>query len=109
MEEILEWRDNFKPDLPIYFNHVYTPDHFSCKVLPKEIKNKIVDKYKDNTHPDIVSSVKYCTDVDYDISLMEMFYKQVKFSDEFRGESFAKTFPEFYNLLKQYGNAPEKF
>jgi organic radical activating enzyme len=109
MEEILEWRDNFKPDLPIYFNHVYTPDHFSCKVLPKEIKDKIVDKYKDNTHPDIVSSVKYCTDVDYDISLMEMFYKQVKFSDEFRGESFAKTFPEFYALLKQYGNAPEDF
>ena len=40
---------------------------------------------------------------------MEMFYKQVKFSDEFRGESFAQTFPEFYDLLKLYGNAPEDF
>ena len=39
MEEILEWRDSFKSDLPIYFNHVYTPEHFSCKVLPESIKS----------------------------------------------------------------------
>ena len=109
MEEILEWRDNFKADLPIYFNHVYTPEHFSCKVLPPEVKEAIVEKYKDNTHPDIVSSVKYCTDVNYDLDKLNMFYSQVKFSDEFRGESFAETFPEFYNLLKQYGNPPEEF
>jgi len=109
MEDILNWREEFKSDLPIYFNHVYTPQHFSCKVLPKEVKNKIVEKYKGNEHPDIVSSVKYCTDVDYNTELMKMFYSQVKFSDEFRKESFAKTFPEFYDLLKNYGNAPEDF
>jgi len=109
MEEILEWRDNFKADLPIYFNHVYTPDHFSCKVLPPEVKDAIVEHYKGNNHPDIVSSVKYCTDVNYDLDKLNMFYSQVKFSDEFRGESFAKTFPEFYELLKKYGNPPEEF
>ena len=97
MEEILEWRDSFKSDLPIYFNHVYTPEHFSCKVLPESIKSKIVEKYKNNTHPN------------YDIEKMNMFYSQVKYSDDFRGESFAETFPEFYELLKKYANAPEDF
>ena len=67
------------------------------------------EKFKNNTHPDIISSVKYCTDIDYDVEKMNMFYSQVKYSDEFRGESFAKTFPEFYKLLKQYADAPEDF
>ena len=40
---------------------------------------------------------------------MNMFYSQVKYSDDFRGESFAETFPEFYELLKKYANAPEDF
>jgi hypothetical protein len=109
MEEILEWRDNFKPDLPVYFNHVYTPQHYSCKVLPSAVKEKIVDKYRGNNHPDIVSSVKYCTDVDYDQAELEKFYSSTKFSDQFRGESFKETFSEFYELLKKYGNAPEEF
>lgn len=109
MQEILDWRDNFKADLPIYFNHVYTPDHFSCKVLPPEVKDAIVEHYKGNNHPDIVSSVKYCTDINYDLDKLNMFYSQVKFSDEFRGENFAETFPEFYELLKKYGNPPEEF
>ena len=80
MEEILDWRDNFKADLPIYFNHVYTPEHFSCKVLPPEVKEAIVEKYKNNTHPDIVSSVKYCTDVNYDLDKLNMFFKRAKIS-----------------------------
>jgi len=109
MEEILQWRDSFKEDLPVYFNHVYTPQHYSCKVLPSAVKEKIADKYKGNNHPDIVSSVKYCTDVDYDQAELEKFYSSTKFSDQFRGESFKETFSEFYELLKKYGNAPEEF
>jgi len=109
MEEIFEWREKFNKDLPVYFNHVYTPPHYSCKVLPKKVKEKIVEKYKDDNRPDIQSSVKYCLDVDYDEKELERFYSTVKFSDEFRGESFKETFPEFYDILKTYGNAPEEF
>ena len=47
--------------------------------------------------------------MDYDVEKMNMFYSQVKYSDDFRGESFAETFPEFYELLKKYAKAPEDF
>ena len=48
-------------------------------------------------------------DLNYDLEKLNMFYSQVKYSDEFRGENFGETFPEFYKLLKKYGNAPEDF
>ena len=81
----------------------------AATVISPIVKDAIVEHYKGNDHPDIVSSVKYCTDVNYDLDKLNMFYSQVRFSDEFRGESFAETFPEFYELLKKYGNPPEDF
>jgi hypothetical protein len=79
------------------------------KVLPERVKMKIYEKFATSTHPDIVSSVKYCTDVDYDTAKMDIFYKHTIFSDQYRNEKFNDTFPEFYKILKEYGNAPEEF
>ena len=112
MDEILNWGKICFPELPIYFNHVYTPEHLSCKVLPDNVKDIIKDKYKGTeyeSHPDIVSSLKYCSDVSYhDEETIARFYSQTKFSDMFRNESFADTFPELYTALKNNG-APEDF
>lgn len=109
LNEILTWRDKTFPDLPIYFNHVYTPEYLSCKVLPPRVKEEIQKKFSGYTHPDIVSSVKYCLDVQYDVNKLSTFYNYTKFSDEFRNEKFQDTFPEFYEILKLHGNAPEDF
>ena len=32
------------------------------------------------------------------------FWREIKVRDKFRNESFAKTFPEYYNLIKDYIN-----
>jgi sulfatase maturation enzyme AslB (radical SAM superfamily) len=109
LDEIIAWRDAEFPNIPIYFNHVYTPEHLSCKVLPKRAKMKVYEKFANSVHPDIISSVKYCTDVDYDNTKMQIFYKHTIFSDQYRNEKFKDTFPEFYKILKEHGNAPEDF
>lgn len=109
LDDIITWRDAEFPHIPIYFNHVYTPSHLSCKVLPAQVKKKISEKFATSTHPDIISSVKYCLDVDYDSSLMSLFYEHTVFSDSYRKEKFSQTFPEFYQILKEHGHAPEEF
>jgi hemerythrin superfamily protein len=70
---------------------------------------KVYEKFANSVHPDIISSVKYCTDVDYDNTKMQIFNKHTIFSDQYRNEKFKDTFPEFYKILKEYGNAPEEF
>jgi MoaA/NifB/PqqE/SkfB family radical SAM enzyme len=111
MNEILDWRDICFPDIPVYFNHVYTPRHLSCKVLPDSVKDTIKEQYagtKYEDHPDIVSTLKYLTDASfYDETTIGLFFNHTSFSDRFRKESFAKTFPEYYDVLKRI--APKDF
>lgn len=109
MDEILQWRDQDFPDIPIYFNHVYTPEHISCKVLPPGVKECITEKFGDHEYHDIKATAKYCTDVDYAPDKINIFYSQTLFSDRYRKENFKETFPEFYNVLRQHGGAPENW
>jgi len=109
MDQILDWQQAEFPDIPVYYNHVYTPQHLSCKVLPRAVKLQIYKKFANHPSPDVQSSLKYCMDVNYDPALMKLFYEHTAFSDQYRSEQFANTFPEFHSILKEHGNAPEEF
>ena len=44
----------------------------------------------------------------YDVKeMIPQLVRQTKFSDEYRGESFAKTFPELYKFLQGWFEAPQ--
>jgi len=109
MDQILAWQQADFPNIPVYYNHVYTPQHLSCKVLPRAVKLQIYKKFVNHPSSDVQSSLKYCMDVDYDDSLMQLFYKHTIFSDNYREEKFSQTFPEYYEILKNQGGAPEEF
>jgi organic radical activating enzyme len=109
LDEIFFWRNLELPNTIIYLNYLSTPTYLSCKILPTEIKNNIKEKFIKKNNPNLNEAVKYLMDGEYDSDKLEIFYNITAFSDSYRNEKFSNTFPEFYQLLKQYTNCPENF
>ena len=80
---------------------VYVPHHISPKALPETAKKAITEKFKDHTDHRIQSTLNFMNQEDYEGYLEEL-VRQVQFSDKYRDESIAKTFPELYQYLKPW-------
>jgi MoaA/NifB/PqqE/SkfB family radical SAM enzyme len=101
MDELLEYQKENDIETEIHFNMVYVPHHISPKALPETAKKAITEKFKDHTDHRIQSTLNFMNQEDYDGYLDEL-VRQVQFSDKYRDESIAKTFPELYQYLKPW-------
>lgn len=109
LKEILNELQAF--DLPIVFNIVHYPHHYSLVNLPDEIKAVLENKMKalDTTgitfldwSPTIDNLIRYMNDRPYNQSEYRNFWFYVRTHDRYRNESFNDVFPELYELLKPY-------
>ena len=91
----------------MYINTVH--DHHGVRVLPKKTKQKIIEKVKNTTSKHdyqdwekqklmICNLLSNTNGTDYD---WKNFWKEILMRDKIRNESFADTFPEYYNILKE--------
>ena len=105
MDEMLNYHTEHNMDCEIHFNTVYEPKHVSAKALPQNVKQIITNKFKEHTDSRIQNMLNYMNGEQLDVEqYMPEFVRQTKFSDEYRGESFAKTFPELYVHIEDYFN-----
>lgn len=101
MDELLQYQMEHNIETEIHFNMVYVPQHISPKALPKKAKEAITEKYKTHNDPRIQSTLNFMNQEDYD-GYMDEFVRQTSFSDRYRGESIAKTFPELYKHVRPW-------
>ena len=105
MDDMLDYHAEHNMDCEIHFNTVYEPKHVPAKALPQNVKQIITDKFKEHTDSRIQNMLNYMNGEQLDVEqYMPEFVRQTKFSDEYRGESFAKTFPELYVHIEEYFN-----
>ena len=101
MDELLQYQLDHNIETEIHFNMVYVPQHISPKALPKKAKEAITEKYRTHNDPRIQSTLNFMNQEDYE-GFMDEFVRQTSFSDRYRGESIAKTFPELYKHVRPW-------
>lgn len=101
MDEILTWQLDNNIDCNIHFNMVYEPKHVSPKALPKSVKRAITEKLGGHSDPRIQTTLNYMNQEHY-LGHMDEFVRQTSFSDKYRDESIAETFPELWEHLKPF-------
>lgn len=99
LEEIHEYLSQFT-DTYIFDNLVYYPEHYDIRHTPLECKSKIKDRLTNSIFEPIVNHLMQSGD-------SQQFYKfiqETQSADNYRNESFSKTFPELWHLFKPYWN-----
>ena len=79
------------------YNTVYTPEKYDIRILPREVKLKIIEKIKIDKLTDFLLQ-----DVDPTGTIFQSFIEETKSLDNYRNQDFRTTFPEFYELIKSY-------
>lgn len=96
--------------LRMYINVVH--DHHGVRVLPQEVKKKLIDKIKNTESKyDPIDWEKQKTMICAILQNTNSneadwinFVKEMNTRDLFRNESFENTFPDYYDILKDYIN-----
>ena len=101
MDELLKYDAEHNLDAEIHFNMVYVPQHISPKALPTNIKKVITEKFRGNNDPRIQSTLNFMNQENYE-GYMDEFVRQTSFSDKYRNESIADTFPELWKYMEPY-------
>ena len=115
---IPEFYDFFKDKVPLIghpleddslhigHNFVNDPEHFDCRILPKEVQATIVDRLEGcQGYNDIKNYFSVDGDSRWGGAVhgnMKTFFEKTRSMDELRKQSFEKTFPELYELVKDY-------
>lgn len=92
--------------LNMYLNFVH--DNRSIKFMPRKLKDLIIErllqhesKYADwAQNRDII--IAYLNNSKYNAIQWKLFWREVKQRDEYRKESFADTFPDYYKEIEKY-------
>jgi hypothetical protein len=104
-----EFVEKIKPlGMPIIFNMVHYPHHYSIVNLPTEVKDVIKEKLLsiefgnilDPYSPSIDNIINFMYGSECNNALLKTFFHKTKIHDEFRKDSFSDTFPELHELLK---------
>ena len=96
LPEFLNWCQNEELPEP-YLGLLSDPEHYSIKSLPSAIANTIASKLTCQTLQPISNDLRTANGKDFD-----KFVKYVTIIDEDRKQNFASTFPELFELLKEY-------
>ena len=110
LKELIEFvRDNLQ--LPVVFNMVHYPHHYSIVNLPEPVKVIVADKLQSidlsnvtmlDWSPTIDNLIRFMNDRPCNQEELTKFFSTTQLHDEYRKQEFAETFPELYNLLKEY-------
>ena len=80
-------------------NFVTNPMYYDPAILPQDIKDTIINKYKGEVFYDTIKN--YLSIDNRDRTLLQ-FFDVTNRQDVLRKESYKETFPEFYDLIKDY-------
>ncbi len=102
IDEVL---DIINPYVNVYLNLVYNLECFSIRCMPEELKLEVAKKIepslkKYNKGKKILN---FMFSEKYDEVQWKFFIDRMSLYDKHRDESFKKTFPEFYELIKKHG------
>ena len=87
----------------ISHNFVKDPSQYDPLILPQVIQQKILDKLSGCGGYDVVKNYFNIEGISYtDLDLMKSFFQKTGAMDVTKKTSFKKTFPEFYELIKDY-------
>lgn len=110
LKELIEFvRDNLQ--LPLVFNMVHYPHHYSIVNLPDPVKLIVAEKLRSidltgvtmlDWSPTIDNLIRFMNDRPFNNEELKVFFFTTRQHDGYRNQEFAKTFPELYNLLKEY-------
>lgn len=105
LPEVLdEYYKNYS-DIGLYLNLVHGPEHFNISKLPEHVKWKVIERlesipkeYVSAWHqlPGIIGFIR---DGQPSEELWEEFKKRVSTHDDYRKQDFAKTFPEYSEII----------
>jgi len=79
------------------FNH-----ENDCRAMPKAVKDRILEKYKNDNSVWMRSIMKYLISKDYEDDTWTVFSQVATAYDKIRDENFKIVFKEFYELLKPH-------
>jgi sulfatase maturation enzyme AslB (radical SAM superfamily) len=110
LKEFLEFIKIY--DMQVVLNLVHYPHHYSIVNFPNEIKDIIKEKLLSTDvnnlltpwSPSIDNIVNFMYGSEYNPELLKTFFDKTRLHDGYRKDSFNDTFPELYELLKQYEN-----
>ena len=80
-------------------NFVTNPMYYDPAILPQDIKDTIINKYKGEVFYD---TIKNYLSIDNRNRTLLQFFDVTNRQDVLRKESYKETFPEFYDLIKDY-------
>jgi hypothetical protein len=108
LKEFFEFIKDY--DMQVVLNLVHYPHHYSIVNFPTEIKDIIKEKLLSIDvsnllaawSPSIDNIINFMYGAEYDIKLLKTFFDKTQIHDEYRNESFSKTFPELNEMLKKY-------
>jgi hypothetical protein len=95
-ELITNLREHF--DLPVFLILSYYPIYFSIKHIPDPIANQIIEKLTGFELHDLTPVINRLANKG-NKDQWQLFQKWTAMIDQYRGESFADTFPEYYKLI----------
>lgn len=109
LPEILKLYEKEYKDFGLFLNLVHYPAHYNINILPQGIKENIIDRLE--TIPEealqstnqLPSTIQYIKNGNYDSNKWDQFIKEIKWTDTYRNQSFQKTYPNYYQLIKDYG------
>jgi len=90
-----------KYGVPVFSNVVYGPDQYDFRHLPPEIKHQLIEKFKNNKKCE-----KFISLLNHQIPGCDIwwprFWEELHILDRVRDQSFAETFPEYYQAMLPY-------
>ncbi|HEY8280096.1 MAG TPA: hypothetical protein VIH99_10760, partial [Bdellovibrionota bacterium] len=97
-------------NLPVFFNLVHYPSHFSVRAIPRSVKNRILptlrnvdwSKYKGICLTDFAPILDLMDGGD-DEAGAASFQDAIRRHDEYRGQSFAAAFPDYAGFFEARG------
>lgn len=110
MEEFEKWANSLEQEFNERTFHVVKNGPNNVRNLPEPVKQKIREKYKDTQSSWIKGNLDFMDGDQYFAEGDTYEYFQVKNNilDGLRKEKFSDTFPEWYQILKEYGDFDDK-
>ncbi|MGZ3669898.1 MAG: twitch domain-containing radical SAM protein [Bdellovibrionota bacterium] len=98
---------------PVFLNLVFSPDHFDVRAMPPELKRRVAEKLRrvDSTRYESILLTSFEGVISFMLSedrsqYWPDFLTSVRRHDQYRGDSFSATFPEFHALIEDAARPP---
>jgi len=93
-QQTIDWFENEK--IPYHFNPVIFPTWFRPGALPKDVKERILDKFGHSQNMSFFLSIKHTNKDDEDF---QQALQQIKYQDQIKNISIRDYLPEFCDLI----------